>query len=536
MNEIFDHVIVGGGTAAGILAWRLGAAGRSVCVVEAGPPDRKFYHRVPAGFIKTLFDPAVTWQFHSEPNPNTCNRPIQFTQGRTLGGSSSVNGMVYNRGQAADFDHWAQLGNRGWSYGDVLPYFRKTERRVGDADDAYRGRDGPLAVTTSPWPSAVVDAFIASAEQRGHPFNTDYNGASQEGVGRYQSAIEHGRRVSTARAFLHPAKRAHGVDVRTDAMVRRVVLDGRRATGVTYRRAGEDVTVDARISVIVAAGAVNSPKLLQLSGIGPAPLLRDAGVVSAHALPGVGENLHDHYSPRLVVRLRPGVDTLNAHVTGLPLAAQVAKWLMGRPSVLKLSPALVHVFGKSMPALDNPDYSLVFTPGSYKQGFIGRLDTFPGMTCGAWQMRPESRGFVRIAGSDPAVPPRLDPNYLGAERDRIVLVAALREARAVLSGPPLRPFVDQELFPGPETQTDAEWLDFARRHGNSSYHLVGTCKMGPVSDPQAVVDDRLHVHGIDRLIVADSSIMPVIPSANTYASTMMIAEKAAAMILEDSRG
>lgn len=536
MNESFDHIIVGGGTAAGILAWRLGEAGRSVCVLEAGPPDRKFYHRVPAGFIKTLFDPDVTWQFQSEPNPNTCDRPIQFTQGRTLGGSSSVNGLVYNRGQAADFDHWAQLGNRGWGYADVLPYFRRTERRVGDADDVYRGREGRLAVTTSPWPSEVVDAFIASAEQRGHPFNPDYNGERQEGVGRYQSAIEHGRRVSTSRAFLHPARRAHRVDVRTNAMAQHVVLDGRRATGVTYRRGGGgDVTVDARISVIVAAGAVNSPKLLQLSGIGPAELLLGASVAVAHSLPGVGENLQDHYSPRLVVRLRPGVSSLNAHVTGPALAIQVAKWMVGRPSVLKLSPALVHVFGKSVPALDNPDYSLVFTPGSYKQGFIGRLDTFPGMTCGAWQMRPESRGYVRISSIDPLMPPRLDPNYLGAERDRIVLIAALREARAILAGPPLRPLVDQELFPGPETQTDAEWLDFARRYGNSSYHLVGTCKMGPGSDPGAVVDDRLQVHGIDRLIVADSSIMPVIPSANTYASTMMIAEKAAAMILEDSR-
>lgn len=531
MTDTFDHVIVGGGTAAGILAWRLGEAGRSVCVLEAGPPDRKFYHRVPAGFIKTLFDPEVTWQFASDPNPSSGNRAIQYTQGKTLGGSSSVNGMVYNRGQAADFDHWAQLGNRGWSYADVLPFFRRTERREGVADDAYRGREGRLAVTTSSWPNAVVDAFIASAEQRGHPFNPDYNGARQEGVGFYQSAIDRGRRASTATAFLHPSRRLHGVDVRTGALVTRIVLDGKRASGVVYRRGGQEARVDARASVIVAAGAINSPKVLQLSGIGPASVLGDAGIAVAHGLAGVGENLHDHYSPRLVVRLRDGVDSLNAHVSGIPLAWQVLKWLAGRRSVLKLSPALVHLFGKSDPAFENPDYSLVFTPGSYKQGFIGRLDDFPGMTCGAWQMRPDSRGFVRIKSADPEDAPRIDPNYLTEESDRRVLISALKEARAVLSAPPLAPFVDHELFPGKATATDDEWLDFARNYGNSSYHLVGSCKMGPQSDRRAVVDSRLRVHGLDGLIVADSSVMPVIPSANTYAATTMVAEKASDMIL-----
>ena len=531
MTDTFDHVIVGGGTAAGILAWRLGEAGRSVCVLEAGPADRKFYHRVPAGFIKTLFDPEVTWQFRSEPNPNSGNRAIQYTQGKTLGGSSSVNGMVYNRGQAADFDHWAQLGNRGWGYADVLPLFRRTERREGVADEAYRGRGGRLAVTTSSWPNAVVDAFIASAQQRGHPFNADYNGARQEGVGFYQSAIERVRRASTATAFLHPARRLHGVDVRPEALVTRIVLDGKRACGVVYRRHGQDVQVDARASVIVSAGEINSPKVLQLSGVGPAAVLAESGIAVTHALPGVGENLHDHYSPRLVVRLREGVDSLNAHVSGIPLAWQVLEWLRGRPSVLSLSPALVHVFGRSDPALENPDYSLVFTPGSYKQGFIGRLDDFPGATCGAWQMRPGSRGFVRIRSANPADAPRVDPNYLAEEGDCRVLIAALKEARAVLSGPALAPFVDHELFPGGSTRTDDEWLHFARSHGNSSYHLVGTCKMGPQSDRRAVVDDRLRVHGLDGLMVADSSVMPAIPSANTYAATMMIAEKASDMVL-----
>lgn len=533
MTDAFDYVIVGGGTAAGILAFRLTEAGRSVCVLEAGPPDDSFYHRVPAGFIKTLFDPRVTWQLASEPNPNSGGRAIQYTQGKTLGGSSSVNGMVYNRGQAADFDHWAQLGNRGWGYADVLPLFRRTERRVGAGDDAYRGRTGRLGVTTSPWPSKVVDAFVAAAVARGHPRNPDSNGATQEGVGFYQSAIDRGSRASTATAFLHPARK-RGADVRTEALVTRILLDGRRASGVAYLQGGAERRVAAQRGVIVSAGTTNSPKLLQLSGIGPAALLRRHGVEVILDLPGVGENFHDHYSPRLVARLKAGSDSLNAHVTGLALAWQVARWLLGRPSVLALSPALVHVFGKSSRALDNPDYSLVFTPGSYKQGFIGRLDDFPGMTCGAWQMRPESRGHVHIRSADPHAAPLLDPNYLAAETDRLVLVAALREARALLAAPALAPYFDHEIFPGRDVESDDEWLGFARQYGNSSYHLVGTCKMGPASDPMAVVDHRLHVHGIDGLRVIDASIMPVIASANTYASTMMIAEKGADLILEDA--
>lgn len=533
MSDRFDHVIVGGGTAAGILAWRLAEAGRTVCVLEAGPPDNNPFHRVPAGFIKTLFDPRVTWQFASEPNPNTDNRRIQYTQGKTLGGSSTVNGMVYNRGQAADFNRWAQLGNRGWSYADILPYFRRTERRIGDGDDSYRGRSGRLSVSTAPFPNAIVDAFIESAVERGHPFNPDYNGATQDGVGLYQSAIENGRRASTASAYLHPARK-QGVEVRTHCLVTRLLLNENRAEGVAYQRGGAEQTVFADRGVIIASGTVGSPKLLQLSGIADPQLLSRHGIAVAHPLPGVGENFHDHYSPRLVARGRQGADTLNSRVRGLALGREIVRWMAGRPSVLSLSPALVHVFGRSNPAFDITDYSLVFTPGSYKEGFIGRLDDYPGLTCGAWQMRPESRGHVRITSSNPADAPVLDPNYLGEEIDRIVLIKALREVRAILRSPPLARFVEEEIFPGLNVESDDEWLSFARAYGNSSYHLVGTCKMGPASDHMAVVDDRLRVHGLRHLWVADASIMPAIVSANTSASTMMIAEKAADLILEDA--
>ena len=531
--DTFDYVIVGGGTAASIIAFRLSEQGHRVCVLEAGPPDSNPYIRVPAGFVKTLFDPRVTWQYSYEPSPATNNRAIQVTQGKTLGGSSSVNGMVYNRGQGADFDHWAALGNPGWTYAEVLPYFRRSETRIGPGDDRYRGRAGPLRVTTQPWSSELVSAFVEAAQGEGHPFNPDYNGAVQEGVGYYQSTIYRGRRQSTASAFLRPAVRAGRVDVRTRCLATRIVLEGRRATGVEYLREGraEPLRVMAGRELIVSAGTLNTPKLLQLSGIGPADLLRRHGVPVHHPLPGVGENFRDHYSPRLVVRGRAGVDTLNAHVKGLPLVAQIIRWLVGKPSVLSLSPALVHVFGKTYADLPSPDYSLVYTPGSYRQGFIGVLDDFPGMTCGAWVMRPKSAGYVRISGADPHLPPLANPNYLADEDDCQRLVKALKAARRILASERLAPFVDGEIFPGAEVASDADLLAFARAYGVSSYHLVGSCKMGPASDPLAVVDHRLRVHGLDGLRVADASIMPTMTSSNTYAPTMMIAEKAAEMIL-----
>jgi choline dehydrogenase len=285
--------------------------------------------------------------------------------------------------------------------------------------------------------------------------------------------------------------------------------------------------------VIVSAGTLHSPKVLQLSGIGPVELLQKHGVTVSHALPGVGQNFRDHYSPRLVVRSRQGADSINTNVTGLSLFGQILKWMAGKPSVLTLSPALVHVFGKTEQTLPTPDFSLVFTPGSYKQGFIGKLDDFPGMTCGAWQMRPESSGYVRITGADPHLPVAANPNYLKDEYDGQVLVKALRAARAILQSDALRPYVEAEIFPGLAVQSDDELLAFAREYGVSSYHLAGSCKMGPASDPLAVVNHQLKVHGIEGLRVADASIMPTMTSSNTYAPTMMIAEKAAELILLD---
>ncbi len=535
MSDTFDYVIVGGGTAAGIVAYRLSEAGHTVCVLEAGPPDRNPYIHIPAGFSKTLFHPKLTWRFKTDPDPATGNRSAPYSQGRTLGGSSSLNGMIYNRGQAGDYDGWAQMGNRGWSYDDVLPYFRRTECRIAPdqvPDPTYRGDEGRLIVTTAQWPNRLEPAFLEAAQKAGHPYNPDYNGETQEGVGRYQSAIWKGRRVSTATAFLHPARRMFGVDVRTHALATRILLTNKRATGVRYRRHGREEEVSARREVIVSAGAINSPKLLQLSGIGSAELLQSAGVTIAHDLAGVGENFRDHYSPRIVARAKPGVDSINLHVTGLPLAWQVARWMLGKPSVLATSPARIHLFGKSDPAMERPDYAMMFAPASFKAGLVGVLDDFPGMTTGVWQQRPESAGYVRISGPDPDASPRVNPRWLTEVTDQRVVLAALRAARKIYATEPLASLIDEEIFPGLSYESDEELMAFAREKGATSYHLVGTCKMGPATDARAVVNPELKVHGLTGLRVIDSSIMPMIPSANTAAATMMIAEKGSDMILK----
>jgi len=531
--DTFDFIIVGGGSAGSVLAWRLAEAGRrSVCVLEAGPADTSPWIRLPAGFIRTLVNPAVTWQLATEPSAGSGGRRIAFQQGRVLGGSSAVNGAIYNRGQAADFDDWASLGNRGWSYAELLPYFRRTECRIGAADERYRGREGRLPVSTNALRLPVAEAFIAAAEATGLPRNDDYNGARQEGVAYSQAHIRRGLRVSTAHAFLHPARRL-GVEVRTRTRVLRVRFEGRRATGVVCALEGTDrqLEVRARESVVLAAGAIHSPQLLQHSGVGAGEHLRDLGIDVVYALPGVGENLRDHYNARLVVRGRPGMDGLNARVRGWRLGREILRWSLGLPSALGISPALVHVFGSSHGELVRPDYFLVFAPGSYREGRVGELDTFPGMSVAACVLRPRSSGFVRIVSRDPGIAPRVQPNYLEHEQDQRLQVAALRQARRILRAAPLAPFVAAEIMPGDQVASDAQWLDFARRHGSTSFHFAGSCRMGAASDPLAVVDDELRVHGLDALRVVDASVMPTMVSANTCAATLAIAEKAADLIL-----
>lgn len=535
MADCFDYVIVGSGPAGAVLANRLTEDSRTtVCVLEAGIADNNPFIRIPAGFVKLLTSPRMMWQFVAEPGPAIGGRTIALPQGRVVGGSSSVNGLAYTRGQAEDFDDWAALGNPGWRYEDVLPYFKRSERRIGAGDDAYRGRDGPLPITDPDWTGPLCEAFITGAAELGIARNPDYNGAEQLGAGYFQRYIHHGRRVSMAHAFLHPAIRRGNVDLRTDAMATSIVCDGLRATGVRYRRNGIEQTVLARREVIVCAGAINSPKLLQLSGIGPAGLLQESGLPVLHPLPGVGENLQDHYTVRMTARAR-NVRTINETAHGWRLALEVARWLARRPSIIGLSPSLVHVFCKSQPQMARGDVQVLFTPASYKAGKHYEVDDAPGMSVGARQQRPESRGHVRIAGPDPMTNPRIQPNYLAEPRDQTTIVAALKIARGLLRTQALAPYFEAETLPGPAVSSDAEWLDFARKTGNTAYHMVGTCSMGPASDALAVVDAGLRVHGMEALRVVDASVMPRVPSANTLAATLMVAERAADLIRGTAR-
>ena len=531
--DTFDYVIVGAGSAGSVVANRLSEdPATTICVLEAGPADWNPYIHIPAGFIKTFYDTRINWCYSQEPTEGTAGRRIFSPRGKTLGGSSSINGHIYNRGQRNDFNTWAQLGNRGWGYADVLPYFKRLERRIGDGDPAYRGRDGALTVTDINWSDPLCEAFIASAVSLGIPRNPDYNGAIQEGVSYAQRTIHNGRRVSAATAFLRPAMKRGNVAVRTRAHATEIVFEGKRAIGVRYvkgGRGGDERQVRARQEVILAGGAYNSPQLLQLSGVGPAPLLHSLGIAVRHALPGVGEGLQDHYAPRSVARVK-NVKSINERARGLNLAAEAVKWALARRGILGLSPTLVYCFWHSGETAESSDLQLTFTPASYKEGEQGKLEDEPGMTVASWQQRPESRGFVRARTADPFEAPIIQTNYLSAALDRRVAVAGMKLARRLLAAAPLAPYYDREDFPGPGVQSDDEFLDAATRRGQTTFHPGCTCRMGPASDPGAVVDDRLRVHGLEGLRVVDASIMPRMISANLNASTLMIADKASDMI------
>jgi len=532
-GDTFDYVIVGSGAAGSVLCGRLTEdPGTTVCVLECGPPDRHPFIHIPAGFIKMLFNPTYTWQFQTEPGEGTNGRRIPTTQGRTLGGSSSINGMVYNRGQREDFDHWAQRGNRGWGYVDILPYFKRGERRIGAADEKTHGRGGVMPVTDNDWYHPICEAFIEGAGELGIPRCADYNsGDDQAGVGYFQRLINRGYRHSAARMFLHPAKATGRLDVRTDARAAQILFEDKRAVGVRYvddRDRKTEHTVFARKEVIVSAGTANTARLLQISGVGPAALLGELGVPVVADLP-VGENFRDHYNARIVARVK-NVRTMNEMSHGTGLVGQIARWMMGRPSILALTPSVVHWFWRSEDTMRQPDIQGVFSPASYKQGFVGLLDDYPGMTAGAWQHRPESIGYVHARSVDPFEDPVIQPNYLKDPIDQRVMVKGLRLARQLLHTQALAPFFDRDELPGPHVHTDDEWLGYARQYGSTSYHLMGTARMGPVTDRTSVVSDELLVHGLRGLRVVDASIMPNMPSANTYSSTMMIAEKASDMI------
>jgi len=529
MDE-YDYVIVGAGSAGCVLAARLSENTRlRICVLEAGPRDLHPLIHVPAGWMKLMKSTAHNWMFEAEPSDWTAGRRIGVPRGKVVGGSSSINGNVFNRGAPSDFDHWAQRGNPGWSYADVLPLFRRMEDWQGPDPDGLRGRGGPLKVTPSSWSHPLCDAFLAAAEELGIPRNPDYNGAHQFGAAYAQRTILGGRRQSASVAYLRPALKSNGLHVITGAQATGVIFEGSRATGVAYRKDGEDREVHARFEVILAVGAINSPQLLQLSGIGDPEHLGWLGIAVRSALPGVGMNLRDHFTPRFTARA-VGIKTFNERAHGLALAGEVAKWALGRGSILSLPSTACYAFAKSDPILEDSDLQITFMPASYKEGHQSQLDDAPGMTFAAWQQRPESKGYVKARSSNPFEAPEIQPNYLSAAGDRGVLLKGLKLVRSLMRSRSMAPYFAGELYPGDDVQTDEDLLEVVRARGTSTFHMIGTCRMGPNHDRTSVVDPELKVRGIQGLRVADASVMPTMPAANTNAAALMIGEKAADLI------
>jgi choline dehydrogenase len=527
-SQTFDYIVVGAGSAGSVLANRLSANPKNrVLVLEAGRESHP-WSRIPVGFAKLINNPAANWLYSSEPDEGTGQRRIPIPRGKLLGGSSSINGMVFVRGQSQDYDQWAQLGNRGWSYREVLPIFRDMESYQGDADDEYRGRNGPLKVTESNETGPLYEALIKAAGEVGIAYTNDYNGAKQDGIGMTQATIRKGRRMSTAFCYLDPARGRPNLTIQANALTECLLIEGKRCVGVRYSVGGQQREARANREVVVSAGSINSPQLLELSGIGQLDLLQGLGIEVRHELKGVGENLRDHYSPRMKWSVPASLGmTYNDKMRGLGKVKQALKYALSHKGLLGLPAAPIRAYIRTRGGLDAPDAAISWVPFFMTNDF--QLAKNSGITAIMNILRSESTGSIHVTSKSARTQPAVRFNFLTAQLDRDVTLEAMRITRRIMTAPSMRNIATDEIAPGVNIKADDELLDWVKKNAETTYHPVGTCKMG--SDPMAVVDDQLRVHGMQGLRVADASIMPTLTSGNTNAPSIMIGEKASRMML-----